>query len=393
METGIPRTFHSVDALRLFAVLAVICLHSEPFVQSQGFDPTPLQDALGFLVNVCCLFAVPFFFLASGFFFALSWARSGGDRGALVRTANRFLWRVLWLFLLWGLLYRSWPSLQEVHRSGLLAAAVRGVWKGLASVGREPVRFLLHGGEQQLWFLSALALAAAVCAGLALLGRRRWLPPLCLGCFLLGLLGQGYAAPLRELAGISLGLNTRVGLFFSLPFFGLGFQLALRRVEGHTLRLPRPGNLILPGLALLLSEATLLNRLYGGDVAHYYLGSLPLALGLFLWALERPDWARSTPFPAMGRMALGVYASHMLLLSPLLEPDWAVKASWAWQTAHPLLVLAASLGLSALLCRVPGLRFLVASPPRPRRAGAPQPMGGTPTLPPPVLPPHAAASP
>ena len=68
-----PRTTHerlvSLDACRVVAIFAVIVLHTMPFYGTRllgGFD-----GYIAAALNQGARFAVPFFFLASGFFFGM----------------------------------------------------------------------------------------------------------------------------------------------------------------------------------------------------------------------------------------------------------------------------------------------------------------------------------
>ena len=63
----------SVDALRVFAILAVIWLHTGPFVPVEFPDSPRLSEVVGMALDGLALFAVPYFFMASGFFFGRSY--------------------------------------------------------------------------------------------------------------------------------------------------------------------------------------------------------------------------------------------------------------------------------------------------------------------------------
>ena len=80
----------TLDSLRLLATVEVIALH---------VTFTNLPEWVAVLIRLQARWAVPFFFIVSGYFFA---QRLADPRRADVRPA---LYRLIWLFVLWSIIY------------------------------------------------------------------------------------------------------------------------------------------------------------------------------------------------------------------------------------------------------------------------------------------------
>src|SRR5579862_3026719 len=101
MSAGILQTMtaasrnHSIDAFRVFAAWAVICVHTDPFT-GPAFGPD--VRLFGELLNQFVRVAVPFFFLASGYFYSVSLSRGEGP----MPLAARLIRRLALFFLFWS---------------------------------------------------------------------------------------------------------------------------------------------------------------------------------------------------------------------------------------------------------------------------------------------------
>jgi surface polysaccharide O-acyltransferase-like enzyme len=147
---GQPSRHDGIDLVRLLMAFAVVLLHALPKpVDTPGGAPWVI------LLATACRAAVPFFFVAAGYFMrppsSLRWS-----------VVQRPLLRVVPAFLVWVALYHAASVVL-----GVPARAMR--WTDLFSGG-----LAFH-----LWFLPALAAAMIlVTAGIAVLGRR-WTRVLC----------------------------------------------------------------------------------------------------------------------------------------------------------------------------------------------------------------------
>lgn len=208
-ETG------AVDLFRVLAALLVITIHTAPL---SSFD----ADLDFFLTRVLARTAVPFFFLASGFFLL---------PGLQTARLKKFLKKALLLYGAATFVYLP-VNLYAGNFNGF------GPWDYLREL-------FMDGTFYHLWYLPASLLGAAIAFGLLKKLGDRGAVFLTALLYLLGLLGDsyyGFAAALPPVKAFYDGLfllfrYTRNGLLFAPLFFVLGGLLA---------RTPAPGGMDSP---------------------------------------------------------------------------------------------------------------------------------------------------
>ena len=299
-------------------------------------------------------FAVPFFFLVSGYF----WARGirGGKSVELV--FSRPAKRVMMLFAVWSLVYLLVPDrISYFKQHGF--AAFYAVPAGRIADARM-ADWLLHGTSEHLWFLLSLAWALTIATVLIRLRWQRLMLPIAGALYVVGLLGGAYSA---TAFGIDLGLNTRDGPFFSLIFFAMGWYFADENVRLNS----RVGwALTVGGIALQSVESL---HLYASHhlapTSHDYLfGTLAFGVGVMTLTLANPSFGSRQWVSKLSTYTLGVYVCHVLFIG---IGDNLVRLAnlEAWRqnaiadAVFALVVLAASIGLSKSIAVFPRLRPLV----------------------------------
>jgi surface polysaccharide O-acyltransferase-like enzyme len=339
----------SVDSFRVLAIFAVIALHTARYA---GPDAVGLQFDAATLLNQVERFAVPLFFIFSGYF----WAQKCVSPREHLARALQVARRVLLIYLVWALAYLAVAALGVLWSAGpgallpRLMHARQAGRLGLAHV-------ILEGGTIHLWFLPALACALLASGVLLALGLPRLLALLAIVLFAVGLAGGAYAS---TPFGFHARFNLRDGPFFSLVFFVTGAALARRRLPST----PWPGlALALAGLALQMLEVRWLHARWGANLVQDYVAATWLyGLGMGMLALSDAKPLRAPAVAALGPLVLGIYASHYLfvdLLRPFDEAWHAGEWGAAWRLAYVALVFAGALGLTWLLARCAATRRFV----------------------------------
>lgn len=301
---------HSVDAMRIVAVALVVIIHTNPF---EGVGAS--GNAVNFLLETTARVAVPFFFLASGYFFA----RQALNRDPLAYFRSRA--RSLAELYAFGIaltlpVYLAGTALEAVTAGD---SVTRSVGRRLAE-GLSPVDLLYYGTSvsEILWFIPALAVALGLVAGFAALGRSHLALPVALALHAVGLLGPEYAGL------VDLPVDVRDGLFFGFFYVSVGHVIAARGWRGGS---GRPGTLLAATVAfgvLHAAERYAMGYVFGdASVAaevyapSFTLGTAAFAVSLFLFLLSRPDLGASTRLPAWGSYAVGIYVAHPPVLAIL----------------------------------------------------------------------------
>jgi Uncharacterized protein conserved in bacteria len=209
-----PTRQPAVDRMRLLAILAVIVIHCNPFLYP--LFHSPVEQLAEIVLARLARFAVPFFFVVSGYFLGRALAR--GD--APMATLGRRTRRLAMLFFAWSLFYLLVPvHLDELMKHGYLTDRLHLLHD--YQLLSQPWMWLLQGTAAHLWFLPSLLMAIAIVAVAERLSLPGLVLPLGAALYLFGLLAGPYG-------------HTPLGL---RP----GFDPVLRPVLQHHLRRARLG--------------------------------------------------------------------------------------------------------------------------------------------------------
>lgn len=337
---------YSIDSVRFVAICCVVILHTVTLVQSSSFP--------GVFLNQFSRFAVPFFFMVSGFFFC---------QKALKNPANIFPYllsygsRLLLIYLVWYVIYAAWPlyspaNWQDLANNGFVQEYLEWQQQFLQQFRAHVLYFLIAGGRGfQLWFLPSLGMGILL---LAFALRFNFFTTGFLVAALLFLVAL-LVGPYRLSAlGLKWDFEPRNGPFFSAIFVFIGAALAKYNFR---LSLPAALALAIAGLGLSLLEVLLIHDWFGTPVNshNFVIGTLFYATGICLVTLANNRLGVSIKLHELGKLTLGIYVCHILVM-------YFMQALGVWPAAN-LARFAVCLLLSALLTRalivIPGVRKIV----------------------------------
>ena len=337
MRAQIDR-IESIDAMRVLAMLAVIQIHTPWYskVNVTSLDAATIADQLA-------RFAVPFFFVISGYL----WASRAAVAGDYWPRAVAISKRVMMIFLFWSLIYAIGPSLYVIRQEGLdsLLARAMGIVSPFDAV--KLITVILQGTKNHLWFLPALATAALISG--ALLAKRQELALLVLAIslFIVGLTGGSYSdAPY----GFTSDFNFRNGPFFSLIMFSSGY--AIHRYGQGLALLPVGLGMAIGGFVLQLVETTWIHRQWGTPLLHdYIIGTYFFGVGMSMIALSNTRCLRVKALTSVGPLILGVYASHYYFVEHVRWLERIVENPYLRGLAYLAVVFLLALGTSFMLAQ------------------------------------------
>jgi len=295
---------HSIDAMRIVAMVFVVMIHTDPF---QGLSAA--GTAITFGIKTTGRFAVPFFFLASGYFFAYKTA--GRDPAGYVRARARALVS-LYVF---GLVL----AVPTFLAGRLVRAALDG--RSLATTTTEslvefvdPVGLFYYGTSVTtiLWFLPALLFSFLLVSLFVRLDRTELVLPVAAAFHVVGLAVGTYAV-----LELPVDLQIRDALFFGFFYTALGYTIRARRWEPSAARGRLLAALVGVFVVLQLVELYVLGYPLRGEAfgsyvyaPSYGVTTALLTTTLFLLLLARPQLGVDTPLPSWGRYAAGIYVVH-----------------------------------------------------------------------------------
>lgn len=347
MRASLGGRLASVDLFRVLAIVAVIVIHTTPFQREDVELGSRLDAAM--TLNQLARFAVPFFFVVSGYFWGLKTLRAqGGLRPSLAMAK-----RIGVLFLVWSVVYLvQWDLVDALDRG--LWEPVKQIYWALMHVLEFPVVTLLQGTKGHLWFLSSLFQSLCIGAVLLKLGGRV-LFPVAVVLYLVGLAGKAYSAtPI----GFDAAFDFRNGPFMALLFFVSGYHLS--SLDSGPRWFAAGLLLAVLGTVLHFLEIWILHTHWGTSLDQdYVIGTYPMGVGVALMALSGRSVVNWTWATRVGPLVLGVYASHFMFVDLLRPFDRMAAGSLIWDIGYVVLVFFLSLGLAVILARLPGTRRMV----------------------------------
>ncbi|SHG78783.1 Surface polysaccharide O-acyltransferase, integral membrane enzyme [Kaistia soli DSM 19436] len=303
-----------IEAGRVIAFLAIVFLHSYP-----NIDPSP---ATLLLWDQLPRFAVPFFFITSGYFL---WPRVN----SLARVC-RIVLRILIIFLFWVIAYNLTSPENLVPR---------GWWN----------TFLGGGVGFQLWFLSALAIAVLLSWALVRIFGLS-IAVLCgAALFVIGTLIGPYHIPLGF---PTFGFIVRSGPFFGFPFVALGMLFARCNVQVR----PILGlSIFIFGAAAQVIECYEVRGIDLGQSGDFFFSTAIYGAGAFLF-FSSLEGKAATSIGRFGKYVLGAYVIHVAIILWLVKSGYYGVIGWL---AFVALTFIYSMTFSVVASKVPIIKRLV----------------------------------
>ncbi len=292
-------TNHRIPSLelgRIIAILAVITIHSQLFVAYPLYKETPW---LGDLINQVSRFAVPYFFLLTGYLLQPKLSLNP------IGTALSYIKPLTIIWLVWSIIYLLMPfNLMTVMTEGYVAERTL-YWDYLALT---PFNSLLEGGLVHLWYLPALAIGVGSIAIIIKTRLQKLLIPLSVILFIYGVLAGSYF----NVTDIPSLFYTRNGPFFSLLMIVLGFEIRRLNISISSLKAIV---ILMLGMIIHFIEAYYLLNWDVDFRIHDYLFGTPIwALGFFFFLLANPNLGDRKWVQPVANLTLGIYVSHLLFV-------------------------------------------------------------------------------
>jgi len=332
----------SVDSIRLLAIISVIALHTTPFASNSYH--------VYIIIIQFARFAVPFFFVVSGYFWGL---KIRGQPTPLIVTKN-MAFRIGLIFLAWSFIYLlPFNNISAFFEYGMLGPLKMAYWK-LTNLLQEPSNLLFQGTSVHLWFLMGLLYALFISFIFIQRKAEKELLVFASILYIIGVLLKSYAdTPL----GFHVEFNTRNGPFFSTLLFSSGYFLS-QRMPNEKWFIYGIG-LFFMGCLIHFVEIYLLMILYGTDLSHdYVFGTYLMGVGAAMLSLSNHKILQIRFFRNTGKMTLGIYAIHVIFVG-LLSPVDKITNSPLWEVGFVVVVLVLSILSTHALSKIPILRRIV----------------------------------
>ncbi len=311
----LSKRINSIESVRFIAAFAVICIH---YFNEKG-------NSL-LIVNQISRFAVPFFFVVSGFFLAEK-----------LKKEDKFIvyWKyfkkLLFLYLAWQLIYFINPPRGDIYIYGFAKAYSKkfhGVFGSSWEYFFQHADVIFRGFAQHLWFFASLAITTLYFF-LFRLKRVYLMVAISAVLYVIGALTKAYmnskiGIPVESMRihmsgywyGFPDKFNTNNLIFFSALPFSLGVMLSAKNIRVALM----PAILILlVGYALHFTEVWYLGQIKLKQRVDYGFSTFLMGLGFFLVAKAKFKPLEFNWLANLGKYSLGIYAMHVLIANYLYE--------------------------------------------------------------------------
>ena len=291
----------SLEFARIIAMLAIVGLHCQMALTYWQWNGIPW---VGYMLNQLARFAVPLFFLISGYLIQPKLSHSPID------TLKNYAKPLMKVWLIWSMICLLMPfQWQTVAEAGYLAER-QGYWGYLMST---PINSLIEGGLVHLWFIPALVIAVALIAFLVHINMAQLILPTAVLLYIYGVFAGSYAL----ITDLPAPFFTRNGPFFSTLLVALGYfarEVQWRWSRNNTVRC------IILGMALHFGEAYWLMQHDIAFNSHDFLfGTVIWAVGVFMWLLAHPHFGDMPWVFKLSPCVLGIYVSHLLIIIVMMN--------------------------------------------------------------------------
>ncbi|MFE1244246.1 acyltransferase [Fictibacillus sp. NPDC058756] len=286
---------YSIDFIKFFAIFAVVVIHIFPLDGFTGY----------FIIDNIARFAVPFFFAASGYFFAQKMIQKHTSFFHL----KSYVIKLMKIYFVWLIFYAIYDVLLILLKGNDIQGNLIKYFDKFTLLN------LFYYGKgtsgYQLWFLTALIWSTIIVYIFIRYKKINVLFVLSLILNLIGLLGQAYTMFLDLPVS-----TTRDALFFGLFYTALGVVFA---VNIHLKKLRKISGITYLGLAIICTfiqvmEGYLLDKVLDGSHGEYFFSTILVTAFLFFFALNNKKIGKGLWITKVGGNALGIYIIHVFFL-------------------------------------------------------------------------------
>ncbi|USK34466.1 acyltransferase [Bacillus sp. F19] len=285
---------YAIDFIKFFAIFAVVVIHTFPLDSQIGL----------FILDNLSRFAVPFFFVASGYLFGIKILNT---RESVVYF-KRYVIKIAKIYVCWLIFYTIYDVLVIYQSDSNVQQKLMKYFDEFTMLN------LLYFGKgtsgYQLWFLTSLIWSIII---LFIFYRLKKINVLLILSFILniiGLFGQSYSMFCK------ISISTRDAIFFGLFYITLGFFFAFNSQIIKSLKINANIYLYLFFVFSFLQvmEGYILEKLLSGSHGEYFISTIFLTVFLFSFALNNKQLGKGLFITKVGSNALGIYIIHVFFI-------------------------------------------------------------------------------
>jgi surface polysaccharide O-acyltransferase-like enzyme len=347
MTEALKTRNYAIDLIKLVASFFVICIHTKTTISVDGFK----TGSFSYIIDNVARFAVPFFFMASGYLL---------DFTDKKKIQSRLL-KVILLYIFWSVIFIV------IRESNGLSYA------SFSFSHNEKISFILsilyttlfYGLERHMWFFPAYIVGVVM---VMLIGNNKRVL-MCFAAILycIGLTGQEFRfiypehlsfIPMQSYdhEWLQRTYLTRNGFFLAFPCIAAGHMLKGISAKTMSLSLLLLGPIIISLFALQYMECYLMT-MRTGEIAEYYVSTIFLSGFILLLGIKYHQ--KKTIFSHAGKQAGGVYLIHPVFMYIFIINFKDLTLWQGWPFIYTPLLFTLSLLSSLALSKLPFLRRVI----------------------------------
>ena len=214
-ERNYIEDYKSIDIMKFIASIMVVCIHTLPF---QSINP--IIDNI--IVGIGCRVAVPFFFITSGFLLFIKFNENKSENR---KKVIKYIMSIIKVYMIWSIVYLILDNI--LGRNSSFTQIISKIFTS--------------GVALQMWYFPAIIISIFI---VYLWNEKLKLKGFIWGSIILyciGLLGTTYYHILYNIPSIKQIIDciirifgtTRNGVFFGVPYVGLGCIIAYKYKENY----------------------------------------------------------------------------------------------------------------------------------------------------------------
>ncbi|WP_161493814.1 acyltransferase [Virgibacillus necropolis] len=308
---------YSIDFVKFFAIFFVVIIHTNTV---SGIEVENMSGSrIDFLIDSFARFAVPFFFITSGYLFMQKMIsiHNNNDGSAFKKQLayfKKYIIKLVNLYISWFVFYflfELWINFIETEKN---MEALSSMFKEFIA-GFSLIDIIYYGSnapQQHLWFLLALIWSIIIVFIFVKLRLLKILFVISIFLHIYGLLGQSYSM------FYEVSYNTRDALFFGLFYIALGaifakFNEPIKVFANRILNIEYILFLVVLSF-LQVMESFVTMKMLNGNGQNYFIATIPLIIVLFLAFIKHPNVGKGSFISKIGANAVGIYVSHIFIM-------------------------------------------------------------------------------
>ncbi|MBQ7830290.1 MAG: acyltransferase family protein [Clostridia bacterium] len=271
----------TIDIVKLIMAILVVGIHTEPF----GFNIW-LDRGFGIITRLC----VPFFFIASSYFF---WRKE--------KSLTIYLMRLTSIYVIWSLIYLPFDF------SGLKNTSFFNIVS----------RYLWYGNEHALWYLcgSIIGMLLTYALYIALSRKHKLVFFISILFLFVGCLLSTYAPLFYKILSVKeyTVFNFRNGLFYAFPYIAMGLIIAKNESAKKISNIRLIAGLII-SMSFLMVESVLFVIFFNTASTILWMSVLPASYFLFMLIKNSNIQLRKDITIFIRKLSTLIYLCHGLFI-------------------------------------------------------------------------------